>query len=84
MVEKDSGIVEVIGQTRTLQNRRAYNVVTASTGVDVANSDLLAIIRGLIRTGATAGNLLPRYASEVSASLVTVKQDSAGILTQLA
>jgi hypothetical protein len=66
-----------------LQFRRGFNVAVASPSVDAANADCIAQIEGVIRTGLAGGTLLPRYASEVAGSLVTVKQYSCGFLTSL-
>jgi len=60
--------------------RRAYDTGAATTGVDLANADVLATITGLIRTGASGGTLIVRFASEVAGSAVTIKAESSGIL----
>jgi len=57
---------------------RSYDNATAflTTGIDAANSDSIATIRGIVRNGANAGNLIVRFASEVAASQVTIKAGS--------
>jgi hypothetical protein len=57
----------------TLANQRAANTGAASTAIDSANANTLAIGSLLVITGATAGNLQLRFASEVSASNAVVK-----------
>ena len=54
---------------------RAYDVGTPSTGVAVAAADMLAVIEGIIVPSA-AGTLIPRVASEVSGSGITVRRGS--------
>jgi hypothetical protein len=43
------------------------------TGVDATNTTRLARVDGIIRTGATAGNLAVKYRTEVNGSAVTVQ-----------
>ena len=51
--------------------------VTA-TGVEIAGTAYVAVIQGVIQTGATAGNLQLQYATEVSGSSVSVLPMSVG------
>jgi hypothetical protein len=69
---------------RTLANQRAANTGAASTAIDSANSNTLATGSLLVITGATAGTLQIRFASEVSASNAIVKAGSNLIATKLA
>lgn len=62
----------------------AYEDVTLSTGVVAINTDYLAKIDGIIRTGAAGGNLAPRVRSEVAASAVTIQQGAAGLVRKIA
>ncbi len=61
---------------RTLANQRAADTGAASTGVDAANANTLATGSFLVITGATAGNLQIRFASEVGGSNTVVKAGS--------
>jgi hypothetical protein len=61
---------------RTLANQRAADTGAASTGVDVANANTLATGSFLVITGATAGTLQIRFASEVGGSNAVVKAGS--------
>ena len=61
---------------RTLANQRAADTGAASTGVDAANANSLATGSFLVITGATAGNLQIRFASEVGGSNAVVKAGS--------
>ena len=61
---------------RTLANQRAADTGAASTGVDAANANTLATGSFLVITGATAGNLQIRFASEVGGSNAVVKAGS--------
>lgn len=58
------------------QHHTAYNQGTATAGVTAANTNYLVRARGILRNGATAGNLTVRVASEVAGSAVTVRQGS--------
>jgi hypothetical protein len=58
----------------------ASNDEVVSTGVQAANNTYVARIHGVIRTGATAGVLRPRFRSEVNGSAVTIKTYSWGAL----
>jgi len=49
-----------------------------STGVQAANTTYVARIHGVVRTGAAAGSLTPRFRSEVNNSIVRVMQYSWG------
>jgi len=51
-----------------------------ATGVQAANTTYVAHVSGVIRTGATAGTLRPRFRSEVNGSAVTIKTYSWGAL----
>jgi hypothetical protein len=59
----------------------ASNDAVIGTGVQAANTDYVAIVEGTIRTGATAGTVQLRYASEVAASAVTIRNGSLAIIT---
>lgn len=61
--------------TESLTYARAYDTGTASTGVVTANADYLAIVEGVIIPSA-AGTLIPRVASEVAGSGITVRNGS--------
>lgn len=68
----------------TLANQRAANTGAASTAIDAANSNTLATGSLLLITGASAGTLQIRFASEVSASNAVVKAGSSLVATKLA
>lgn len=61
---------------RTLANQRAADTGAASTGVDSANANTLATGSFLVITGATAGTLQIRFASEVGGSNAVIKAGS--------
>jgi hypothetical protein len=61
---------------RTLANQRAADTGAATTGVDAANASMLATASFLVITGATAGNLQIRFASEVGGSTAVIKAGS--------
>jgi hypothetical protein len=61
---------------RTLANQRAADTGAASTGVDAANANTLATGSFVVITGATAGTLQLRFASEVGGSNAVVKAGS--------
>lgn len=69
---------------RTLANQRAADTGAATTGVDVANANTLATASLLVITGATAGNLQIRFASEVTGSNAVVKAGSHLVATKVA
>ena len=69
---------------RTLANQRAADTGAATTGVDVANANTLATASLLVITGATAGNLQIRFASEVANSNAVVKAGSHLVATKVA
>ena len=69
---------------RTLANQRAADTGAATTGVDVANANTLACGSLLVMTGATAGNLQIRFASEVAGSNAVVKAGSNLVATKVA
>ena len=69
---------------RTLANQRAADTGAATTGVDVANANTLATASFLVITGATAGNLQIRFASEVANSNAVVKAGSHLVATKVA
>ncbi|MDQ2910171.1 MAG: collagen-like protein, partial [Actinomycetota bacterium] len=56
----------------------AYDDAVVGTGVQTAATTYLARISGVIKTGASAGTLTPRFRSEVAASTVTLKAGSWG------
>lgn len=60
----------------TLANQRAADAGAATTAIDTANANTLATASILVVTGATAGNLQIRFASEVAASNAVVKAGS--------
>jgi len=62
---------------------RAYNAGTPTTGVDVLNVDCPATLSGIIRNGSTLGILIPRVASEVLGSIVSVMQGSVGWIKEI-
>jgi hypothetical protein len=68
----------------TLANQRAADAGAASTAIDVANANTLASGSLLVITGATAGNLQIRFASEVAASNAVVKAGSNLVATKVA
>ena len=69
---------------RTLANQLAADTGAATTGVDVANANTLACGSLLVMTGATAGNLQIRFASEVAGSNAVVKAGSHLVATKVA
>lgn len=69
---------------RTLANQRAADTGAATTGVDMANANTLASGSLLVMTGATAGNLQIRFASEVAGSNAVVKAGSHLVATKVA
>lgn len=60
----------------TLANQRAADAGAATTAIDTANANTLATASILVITGATAGNLQIRFASEVAGSNAVVKAGS--------
>lgn len=68
----------------TLANQRAVDAGAASTAIDIANANTLASGSLLVITGATAGNLQIRFASEVAASNAVVKAGSNLVATKVA
>lgn len=68
----------------TLANQRAVDVGAATTAIDTANANTLARGSILVVTGATAGNLQIRFASEVAASNAVVKAGSNLVATKVA
>lgn len=68
----------------TLANQRAADAGAASTAIDTANANTLATGSLLVITGATAGNLQIRFASEVAASNAVVKAGSNLVATKVA
>ena len=60
----------------TLANQRAADAGAATTAIDTANANTLATASILVITGATAGNLQIRFASEVATSNAVVKAGS--------
>ncbi|TML32511.1 MAG: hypothetical protein E6G24_10065 [Actinobacteria bacterium] len=51
-----------------------------ATGVSVANTTYTAHIFGVVKTAGTAGNLTPRFRSELAGTTVTIKDASSGEL----
>lgn len=68
----------------TLANQRAADAGAASTAIDTANANTLASGSLLVITGATAGNLQIRFASEVATSNAVVKAGSNLVATKVA
>lgn len=60
----------------TLANQRAADAGATTTAIDTANANTLATTSILVVTGATAGNLQIRFASEVSGSNAVAKAGS--------
>ena len=60
----------------TLANQRAADAGATTTAIDTANANTLATTSILVITGATAGNLQIRFASEVSGSNAVAKAGS--------
>lgn len=69
---------------RTLANQRAADAGAASTAMDVANANTLATGTLLVVTGASAGSLQIRFASEVAASNAVIKAGSNIVATKVA
>lgn len=69
--------------TESVYASNAYDGGTASTGVAVAAADRLAVIEGII-VPSVAGTLIPRVASEVAASGITVRRGSTFEVIELA
>ena len=69
---------------RTLANQRAADAGAASTAMDVANANTLANGTLLVVTGASAGSLQIRFASEVAASNAVIKAGSNIVATKVA
>lgn len=74
--------ISLVGTTSA--NQRAADTGAASTGIDVANSNTLACGSLSIVTGATAGNLQIRFASEIAASNAVIKAGSNLVMTKIA
>jgi hypothetical protein len=72
--------VPITATTALTTHAAAYDVGPLGTGVAVANTNYLAVIEGVIETGASGGTLAPRIRSEVATSAVTVKAGSHGEL----
>ncbi len=70
-------IIPITATTNVLGYRRAVNVATVGTGVDVINAQLLALVEGVIVPSAN-GTLILRYCSEVASSAVVIKAGSHG------
>ena len=64
--------------------QRAADAGAATAGIDAANAPTLARASLLVITGATAGNLQIRFASEVAASGVVIKAGSNLVAIQVA
>lgn len=65
--------VPISASASVVRHTNLYNTEALGTAVDVVNVPRLATIVGVLRTGATAGNVIARFRSEVAASAVTVK-----------
>lgn len=74
--------IPITATTRVLGNRRAVNVASTGTGVDVISVDLLAKLEGVIAPSAS-GSLILRFSSEVAASAVTIRAGSHGELVTI-
>ena len=59
----------------------AYDAMAFTTATVTANADLLAVIDGVIRTGALGGTLAARVRSELANNDLTIRPESIGILT---
>lgn len=73
-------------QLRTVFPNAVVAVNTGSivgTGVTAINSNHTAMIRGIIHTGATAGNFQVQARSEIAASAVTLQVGSRLVVTKL-
>lgn len=60
----------------TIANQRTTDAGAASTAIDAANANALATASLLVITGATAGSLQIRFATEVAASNAVIKAGS--------
>jgi hypothetical protein len=58
----------------------AWDDVVLGNGVETAGVTYTARIHGVIRTAGTAGNLTPRFRSEINTSQVSLEQYSWGSL----
>lgn len=65
----------------TMGGARGYNSGTASASVDTTSSPLQGLVKGIIVTGAAAGNLDLVYGSEIINTTATVRGGSVGYLT---
>ncbi len=61
---------------KTFANQRTSDSGGATSGIDAANANSLACGELLVNTGATAGSLQIRFASEVTSSNVVIKAGS--------
>ncbi len=66
-----------------LSNQRTADTGTASTAIDMINANTLATASILVITGATAGHIQIRFASEVTASNVVIKAGSHLVATRV-
>jgi hypothetical protein len=67
----------------TAANQRAADAGAATTAIDAANANTLATASLLVMTGATAGSLQIRFASEVAASNAVIKAGSSLVATKV-
>ena len=67
----------------TAANQRAADAGAATTAIDAANANTLATASLLVITGATAGSLQIRFASEVAASNAVIKAGSSLVATKV-
>jgi hypothetical protein len=58
----------------------AWDDAVLATGVQAANTTYSAHIFGVVKTAGTAGNLTPRFRSEIAGTTVTIKDTSWGEL----
>lgn len=67
----------------TDSSRRAVNTGAATTAIDAANANTLAVIEGLVNPTAN-GTLIVRFGSEVASSNAVIKAGSIGFLWEAA
>jgi hypothetical protein len=65
--------VPISATSSALRYGSAYNVETVGSAVEQVNVPRLAMITGVLRNGATPGQLVARFRSEVAGSAVVVK-----------
>lgn len=59
----------------------AYDDTVLGSAVPSVGTTYVAHIRGVVRTGAAAGNLVPRFRSESNGTSVSIKTHSWGSLS---